>query len=170
MLKRSLQLKYLINLHEAACSDLKSKSYKNVILDSRHHPHIKPILFRRWTTNASLLSGSSNKLPYTRNEKKNVEKRQQVDSLGTWDTTTDLPLAVKESIASGKPIPSICVTSIGVSSMKGRRVYNEDQFGFQQLTESLLYFAVFDGHGGGECAKFCANMFPKHVGHGIMHN
>lgn len=99
------------------------------------------------------------------NEKLNVEKRRQesIDSLGTWDTTTDLPLAVHESIASGKPIPSISASSIGASSMKGRRTYNEDQYGFQRLNDSVLYFAVFDGHGGGACAKFCAKMFPKHV-------
>lgn len=98
---------------------------------------------------------------------KKVQKQDSIDSLGTWDTTTDLPLAVDQTIASGKPIPSISAISIGVSSMMGRRSYNEDQYGFQQLDDSFLYFAVFDGHGGANCAKFCSKMFPKQVCHKI---
>lgn len=92
-----------------------------------------------------------------------VQKQDTIDSLGTWNTTTDLPLVVNQSITTGKPIPTISTTSIGVSSVMGRRPYNEDQYGFQQLNESLLYFAVFDGHGGANCAKFCSNLFPKQV-------
>lgn len=128
-----------------------------------------PLKGHKWSTATSRIHTKSK--PYNSlvlafgNEKLNPEKRRQdsIDSLGTWDTTTDLPLAVKESIASGKPIPSISTSSIGASSMKGRRTYNEDQYGFQRLNDSVLYFAVFDGHGGGACAKFCVNMFPKHV-------
>ncbi|CAL8106636.1 unnamed protein product [Orchesella dallaii] len=113
---------------------------------------------------ASTSQGNSTSQNENGNKKnRKIRKEQSIDSFGTWDSTTDLPLAVQQSIASGKPIPSISVTSIGVSSLKGRRPTNEDQFGFEQINESFLYFAVFDGHGGGDCAKFCANAFPKNL-------
>lgn len=121
--------------------------------------------FQKWQANKHFVRGSKSDSRSVGSGIQLLEKRKQesIDSLGSWDTTTDLPLAVEESIASGKPIPSISAPSIGVSSMKGRRTYNEDQYSFQQLNESLLYFGIFDGHGGKACAKFCANMFPKHV-------
>ena len=65
--------------------------------------------------------------------------------------------------------------NIGVSRTKGRRTYNEDQYGIEQLIigsitpdatnppQSFLYLAVFDGHGGPACSKFCAQTFPRHV-------
>ncbi|ODN05994.1 Protein phosphatase 1K, mitochondrial [Orchesella cincta] len=107
-------------------------------------------------------TSQKNKDGFGKNSRKKRQE-QNIDSFGTWDSTTDLPLAVQQSIASGKPIPSIYVTSIGVSSMKGRRPTHEDQYGFEQINESFLYFAVFDGHGGADCAKFCANAFPKNL-------
>jgi len=77
---------------------------------------------------------------------------------------------VEESIASGKPIPDVGIKNVGVSSVKGRRSYNEDMHGVEQLnyyskgrTNRVLYVGVFDGHGNDSCAKFCANVFPKHV-------
>jgi hypothetical protein len=103
------------------------------------------------------------------------------DNFGAWDSTSDLPLQVEASIESGKPIPSVGIKNVGVSSVKGRRSYNEDQYGIEQLDyfsygigsnkpakklNTALYVAVFDGHGNDACAKFCANVFPKHVRNG----
>lgn len=39
---------------------------------------------------------------------------------------------------------------IGTASLLGRRKVNEDRFTTQALSEDLLYFAIFDGHGGSQ--------------------
>lgn len=79
--------------------------------------------------------------------------------------TVNSLLKVEATIASGKPIPSIRATNVGISSLKGRRSYMEDYCGVGHINgdPSTLYMAVFDGHGNDACAKFCANIFPKHV-------
>lgn len=33
----------------------------------------------------------------------------------------------------------------------------------KELTPDLLYFAVFDGHGGSACADFCAEHMETHI-------
>ena len=49
----------------------------------------------------------------------------------------------------------------GVSAMQGWRMNMEDAHITQpKLTEDAGLFAVFDGHGGHEVAKFCAKYFP----------
>jgi len=50
-----------------------------------------------------------------------------------------------------------------VSRLKGKRVYQEDQYGIEQLTPNILYLAVYDGHGGAECSKFCQQQMPRHI-------
>ncbi len=75
-------------------------------------------------------------------------------------------IQVEATIASNyKPIPEIRSSNVGVSSVKGRRTYMEDQYVFGHLNSdpSALYVAIFDGHGSDVCAKFCASIFPKHV-------
>jgi len=52
----------------------------------------------------------------------------------------------------------------GVSAMQGWRMNMEDAHISQpRLTESTSLFAVFDGHGGPEVAKFCAKVFPSEL-------
>ena len=49
----------------------------------------------------------------------------------------------------------------GVSAMQGWRLNMEDAHITElKLTEQTSLFAVFDGHGGQEVAKFCAKYFP----------
>jgi serine/threonine protein phosphatase PrpC len=49
----------------------------------------------------------------------------------------------------------------GVSAMQGWRMNMEDAHISQpNLTENIALFAVFDGHGGPEVAKFCSKYFP----------
>lgn len=85
------------------------------------------------------------------------------DTFGTWDNRIDLPLLLPESIKHGKPIPQISVENAGCASIIGRRTTNEDRFRAKELLPDLLYFAVFDGHGGSECADFCSKYMEQHI-------
>ncbi|XP_023223017.1 protein phosphatase 1K, mitochondrial-like isoform X2 [Centruroides sculpturatus] len=85
------------------------------------------------------------------------------DTFGTWDNRIDLPLLLPESIKHGKPIPQISVENAGCASIIGRRTTNEDRFRAKELLPDLLYFAVFDGHGGAECADFCSKYMEQHI-------
>lgn len=86
-----------------------------------------------------------------------------VDILGTWDTTNELPLELESSINYGKPIPQIRISSVGTHTIQGRRPYNEDRFVVKELKPNILYFAVFDGHGGSECADYCYTHMEDHL-------
>lgn len=86
-----------------------------------------------------------------------------VDILGTWDSRTELPLELESSINYGKPIPQILTSSVGTHSIQGRRSYNEDRFVVKELRPNLLYFSVFDGHGGSECADYCYRHMEDHL-------
>lgn len=95
--------------------------------------------------------------------KNGSSKPVNVDILGTWDSRTELPLELESSINYGKPIPQILISRVGTHSIKGRRPYNEDRFVVKELRPNLLYFAVFDGHGGSECADYCYNHMEDHL-------
>lgn len=106
-----------------------------------------------------------------------VTKRRQAaakttnfDVLGTWDSRTELPLELESSINYGVPIPQILLSAVGTHSIQGRRPYNEDRFVVKELQHNLLYFAVFDGHGGSECADFCYSHMEDHLRYWIDHN
>ena len=85
------------------------------------------------------------------------------DTLGTWDSRIELPLELEASIDYGRPIPKISAAAIGLHSLQGRRPYNEDQLVVKELRPNLLYLAVFDGHGGSECADFCYHHMEDHI-------
>lgn len=52
----------------------------------------------------------------------------------------------------------------GVSAMQGWRMTMEDShISESSLGEGMSLFAVFDGHGGPEVAKFCSKYFPKYL-------
>jgi len=85
------------------------------------------------------------------------------DILGTWDSRVELPLELEASIDYGKPIPKISASAIGAHTLQGRRPYNEDRIVVKEIRPNLLYCAVFDGHGGSECADFCYNHFEDHL-------
>ena len=79
------------------------------------------------------------------------------------DNRIDFGLLLKESIRVGIPIPAISSSDIGVFSVVGRRPYNEDFVSCHELTSELLYFAIFDGHGGDACARFVQENLPKTI-------
>ncbi|KAI1286792.1 Pre-rRNA-processing protein TSR1 -like protein [Halotydeus destructor] len=85
------------------------------------------------------------------------------DTLGTWDNRIDFPMLLTQSIKHGKPIPEICADHAGHATVIGRRETMEDRFKIKELEPNLLYFAVFDGHGGTLCADFCFEQMDLYI-------
>ncbi|KAG0724785.1 Protein phosphatase 1K, mitochondrial [Chionoecetes opilio] len=79
------------------------------------------------------------------------------DALGAWDHRIDLPILMEASIKHGAPIPLIQASHVGCSSILGNRTYQEDRYVVENLPNNILCAAVFDGHGGAECAEYCAH-------------
>ncbi|XP_074541931.1 protein phosphatase Mn(2+)-dependent 1K [Halichoeres trimaculatus] len=85
------------------------------------------------------------------------------DSFGIWDNRIDEPILLPPSIRYGTPIPKVSLSKVGCASLIGQRKENEDRFQVSQMTDSILYFAVFDGHGGPEAADFCEKYMEKFI-------
>lgn len=85
------------------------------------------------------------------------------DSFGIWDNRIDEPILLPPSIKYGKPIPKISLSNVGCASHIGKRKENEDRFDYAQVTEDVLYFAVYDGHGGVAAADFCNKYMQKYI-------
>uniref|UniRef100_T1IXQ3 protein-serine/threonine phosphatase n=1 Tax=Strigamia maritima TaxID=126957 RepID=T1IXQ3_STRMM len=100
---------------------------------------------------------------YDPENKGNRQKHINFDTLGTWDNRIELPLLLQESIKRGKPIPKISVGNVGSASLIGRRSANEDRIQIKEISPDILYLAVFDGHGGNDCADFCSERLQDHI-------
>lgn len=85
------------------------------------------------------------------------------DSFGIWDNRIDEPILLPPSIKYGKPIPKVSLSNVGCASHIGKRKENEDRFDYAQLTDNVLYFAVYDGHGGVAVAEFCNKHMRKFI-------
>ncbi|NXN96289.1 PPM1K phosphatase, partial [Rhinopomastus cyanomelas] len=85
------------------------------------------------------------------------------DTFGIWDNRIDEPILLPPSIKYGKPIPKVSLAKVGCASHIGKRKENEDRFDYAQLTEDVLYFAVYDGHGGAAAADFCHKYMEKYI-------
>ncbi|XP_067118068.1 protein phosphatase Mn(2+)-dependent 1K, partial [Osmerus mordax] len=77
------------------------------------------------------------------------------DSFGIWDNRIDEPILLPSSIRYGKPIPQVSLSRVGTASVLGQRKQNEDRLLMGRLHDNVLYFAVFDGHGGHHAAEYC---------------
>ncbi|MBN3309451.1 PPM1K phosphatase, partial [Amia calva] len=85
------------------------------------------------------------------------------DAFGIWDNRIDEPILLPPSIKYGKPIPKVSLSKVGCASQIGKRKENEDRFKASQLTDNILYFAVYDGHGGPAAADFCHKYMEKYI-------
>lgn len=85
------------------------------------------------------------------------------DSFGIWDNRIDEPILLPSSIRYGKLIPKVNLSRVGSASQIGQRKENEDRYQMSQMTDNIMYFAVFDGHGGAEAADFCHKNMEKHI-------
>lgn len=96
----------------------------------------------------------------------NKGKRQSgvnFDTLGSWNNRMEMPIQLEKSIEKGRLIPQIPFDRIGSASLIGRRKVNEDRFSVQELNPNLLYFGIFDGHGGPIAADFVNNHIVDHL-------
>ena len=97
--------------------------------------------------------------------KKRARKSAEFDTLGTWDTRLNVKIDEDATLRTGHIVPSIEADMVGRATHLGRRNYQEDRYCVQQLRPDLLYLAVFDGHGGEECAEYCSQNFHSHLLH-----
>lgn len=90
--------------------------------------------------------------------------RQEIwDSFGIWDNRIEEPILLPSSIKYGKPIPKVSLSRVGSASVLGLRKQNEDRFRVARFHDNLLYFAVFDGHGGPHAADYCFSFMEKFI-------
>ncbi|CAI9559069.1 unnamed protein product [Staurois parvus] len=85
------------------------------------------------------------------------------DSFGIWDNRIDEPIQLPPSIKYGKLIPHINLSKVGCSTQLGKRKENEDRFDYAKLNDDVLYFAVYDGHGGAGAADFCDRFMAQYI-------
>ncbi|XP_059821383.1 protein phosphatase 1K, mitochondrial [Hypanus sabinus] len=85
------------------------------------------------------------------------------DSFGIWDNRIDEPILLPPSIKYGKPIPNVSLGKVGCVTQIGQRKENEDRFNIGLLTDNVMYFAVYDGHGGTAAADFCDKHMAKYI-------
>ncbi|KAJ8336194.1 hypothetical protein SKAU_G00395370 [Synaphobranchus kaupii] len=85
------------------------------------------------------------------------------DAFGIWDDRIDEPILLPPSIKYGTPIPKVNLARVGGASLQGRRKENEDRLQASQITDAILYFAVFDGHGGPQAADFCHKYMETYI-------
>ncbi|KAG7459026.1 hypothetical protein MATL_G00226860 [Megalops atlanticus] len=85
------------------------------------------------------------------------------DTFGIWDDRIEESILLPPSIKYGKPIPKVSLSKVGCASLIGRRKENEDRLRIFQMTDSILYFAVFDGHGGSQAADFCHKYMERYI-------
>lgn len=85
------------------------------------------------------------------------------DSFGIWDNRIEEPVLLPSSIKYGKPIPKVGLDRVGSASVLGLRKQNEDRLRVARIHDDLLYFAVFDGHGGPHAADYCYTFMEKFI-------
>ncbi|KAK3609154.1 hypothetical protein CHS0354_002133 [Potamilus streckersoni] len=91
------------------------------------------------------------------------QKGVNFDTLGSWNNRLDMPILVDKSIEKGKLIPRIPLEDVGTASLIGRRKINEDRWIVKQLTPDILYFGIFDGHGGPDVVDYACQHMEDHL-------
>lgn len=85
------------------------------------------------------------------------------DSFGIWDNRIDEPILLPSSIRYGKLIPKVSLFKVGYISQISQCKENEDRYQVSQMTNDILYFAVFDGHSGAQAADFCHKYMEQYI-------
>ena len=107
--------------------------------------------------------------------------------MGTWDSGVESAskrsLMEESSLRHGTIIPVIGSDSVGTCCHQGRRAYQEDKYIVAQLgieedgihatmkpldrkhqnnSTNIMLLAVFDGHGGDDCAHYCQENLQRY--------
>ncbi|XP_033110125.1 protein phosphatase 1K, mitochondrial-like [Anneissia japonica] len=82
---------------------------------------------------------------------------------GVWENRIEEPILLQQSIKHGIPIPKISLEMVGYASSDGRKSVNEDRIRIHELQPNLLYFGIFDGHGGTLAADYTHNNLEHHI-------
>lgn len=77
--------------------------------------------------------------------------------ISSYEDQLRLKIDLEESIKTGKLVPQIDISSVGVSSLLGPRPYNEDRVLMFEVSPKIKLFGIFDGHGGAAAVDFIAN-------------
>lgn len=91
------------------------------------------------------------------------QKGVNFDTLGSWNSRLEMTIDIEKSIEKGRLIPEIPLDEIGTASLLGRRKVNEDRYSIEQISHNLLYFAIFDGHGGATAVDFVQTYIQHHI-------
>ena len=57
----------------------------------------------------------------------------------------------------------VSLSRVGSASILGLRKQNEDRLRIARIHDNMLYFAVFDGHGGPHAADYCCTFMEKFI-------
>ncbi|XP_035828217.1 protein phosphatase 1K, mitochondrial [Aplysia californica] len=114
----------------------------------------------------SIFSSSQNAANYISDPENKGKTTRGVnfDTLGVWNNRMVLPILYDQSIKKGKIIPKVPIDEVALASVIGRRKDNEDRFVIEELLPELLYFGVFDGHGGDFAAEYVSTHLIDHMG------
>lgn len=127
-------------------------------------PYFSLLINRSKSLSASKKSSNKDDVP-----SKSLRADANFDTLGVWNYKLDLEVNLDLSIETGILTPSIGIENVGFNSLLGRRHVNEDRFLVKQLTPQVQLFAIFDGHGSPEAAKFAAEYMPNHIQFWLNH-
>eukprot|EP00123_Amoebidium_parasiticum_P020114 comp42045_c0_seq1/m.47452 comp42045_c0_seq1/g.47452 ORF comp42045_c0_seq1/g.47452 comp42045_c0_seq1/m.47452 type:complete len:354 (-) comp42045_c0_seq1:73-1134(-) len=88
-------------------------------------------------------------------------RRYSVAAARLTHDTSDGQQQKKWYVNSNQPYPrtfpaDYTAGHVGARSLRGMRPYNEDRYRIAQLSPSIWYIGLYDGHGGSRCADFVA--------------
>ncbi|KAL6118306.1 ppm1k [Pungitius sinensis] len=85
------------------------------------------------------------------------------DSFGIWDNRIEEPVLRPPRPPHREATPRVGLSRVGSASVLGLRRQNEDRLSVARIHDDLLYFAVFDGHGGPHAADYCSTFMEKFI-------
>ena len=134
--------------HQWQCRLNGSYSYLPIVITRRQYVHKAERL-------CGVLSDPENK-----GER---QKGVNFDTIGSWNNRMEMPIQLEKSIEKGRLIPQIPLDKIGSASLVGRRKVNEDRFRIEEINSDVLFFGIFDGHGGDLAVEFVDNHIRDHI-------
>lgn len=85
--------------------------------------------------------------------------RKAAENIKFWKRWRNT-INVDKSIEHGHLIPNIKIDEVGISTIIGKRRYQEDRLSVKVLQNGMLYLGLFDGHGGSLAAEYAMKIMP----------